>query len=54
LSPVGDAAALAVSLEALLADPPPKSRQRARGATFSVEAATERYLGIFAGAAYAR
>ena len=46
LVPVGDDAALADAILATLAEMPDSARLRARGATFSVERAVDRYLDL--------
>jgi glycosyltransferase involved in cell wall biosynthesis len=46
LVPVGDAAALAEAIEAILDDPPPAERLRARAELFSVERAVDNYLKL--------
>jgi glycosyltransferase involved in cell wall biosynthesis len=46
LCPVGDARALAGAIARVLEAPPSRERLRARAATFSVDAATDRYLEV--------
>jgi glycosyltransferase involved in cell wall biosynthesis len=46
LLPIGDDAALAAAIEAILDDPPPSGRLRARAELFSVERAVDNYLKL--------
>jgi glycosyltransferase involved in cell wall biosynthesis len=46
LVPVGDDAALAAAIEAILDDPPPSGSLRARAELFSVDRATDNYLKL--------
>lgn len=46
LVPVGDAEAMADAIDAVLANPPSRERQRERGMDFTVEKSLERYLPV--------